>query len=156
MPKDKKRYKIKDKPQTAQNNPEKDGFFGSRQRRERTPDELREHLKLFLFLITWIIFLSGVYMVCMRIEFEFIMPVYLILGTVFFFTWLICNGGFKKFDVGSIEKPEETSYEEFTAFINKLRERQRKAKYFLALSIPFPVIMLVDYTIIVWGERFAG
>jgi len=153
MPKNRKRHKLRKKPEDG---PENGGFFGNRKRSERSPEQIREHLKLFLFLITWIIFLSGVYMVCVQLEFEYIMPIYLILGAVLFFVWFISNGGFKKFDIEKIEKPEETSYEEFTAFINKIKERQNKAKYFLVLFIPFPMIMLFDLMIIVWGERLAG
>jgi len=170
MPKDKKKYKVKKKPHSSEDNIDNTNgnannvdnkagggrFFGNRERRERTPEELREHLKLFLLLVTWIILLSGVYMVCIQLEFAYILPIYLILGTIFFFVWLIYNGGFKKFDFENIEKPEETSYEEFTAFINRLKERQRKAKYFLILFIPFFIVMLMDYTIMAWGERLAG
>ena len=155
MPKNKKRYKIKKQPQTPDNqdNSGGGGFFSNRKKPDRTPEEIREYLKLFLLLITWIIFLSGVYMVCLQLEFELILPIYLILGVVLFFVWLIYNGGFRKFDLSKIEKPEETSYEEFTAFVHKLRERQKRAKYFLILFMPFFIIMLADYTIMVWGER---
>jgi maltodextrin utilization protein YvdJ len=151
MPKPRKRYKLKKKPQPLDN----PGFFGDRPRRVRTPEEKREYLKLFLFLITWIIFLTGIYMVCLQLQFEYIMPAYFALGVILFGVWLIFNGGFKKPDIDKIEKPEETSYEDFCAFIDKLKERQRKSKYFLVLFIPFPMIMLVDYVIIVWGERLA-
>ena len=151
MPKSKKRYKVRKKPQPTEN----PGFFGDRPKKERSPQEQREYLKLFLFMVTWVIFLSGVYMVCNRLEFEPVFPVYTGLGVVLFFVWFIYNGGFKKPDVDKIEKPEETSYEDFCAFIDKLKERQRKAKYFLILFIPFPMIMLVHYVIIVWGAKLA-
>jgi hypothetical protein len=152
MPKDKKKYKFQKKPQA----PENTGFFGGRQRRNKSPEEMREYLKLFLFLITWSIFLSGIYMVCIRLWFEPIMLVYSILGAALFIVWVFYNGGFKKIDFEQIEKPEEESYEEFCAFVGKLKERQKKAKYFLILFIPFPMIMLIDYVIIVWSERLSG
>ena len=161
MPKDKKKYRAKKKPSSANDDVNNDqagnnGFFGDRVRRERTPEELREYGKLFLMLVGWIILLSAIYMVCIQLEFAYILPIYLILGVVFFFTWLVYNGGFKKFDIEKIEKPEETSYEEFIVFIDRLKERQRKAKYFLILFIPFFMIMLMDYTIMAWGERLGG
>ena len=95
-------------------------------------------------------------MVCVRLEFAPVMPIYTGLGLILFTIWVFYNGGFKKLDIEKIEKPEETSYEEFCAFINKLKERQRKAKYFLILFIPFPMIMLVDYVIFVWAEKLSG
>ena len=152
MPKGKKRYRRKINPQV----PENTGYFGKREKREKTPEELREYLKLFLFMLTWIIFLSGVYMLCVQLEFAPVMPIYTVLGAALFIVWLIYNGGFKKLDIENIEKPEETSYEEFCAFTAKLKERQKKAKYFLILFIPFPMIMLVDYVIFVWSERLSG
>ncbi|MCL2099857.1 MAG: hypothetical protein FWH24_05435 [Oscillospiraceae bacterium] len=152
MPRDKRRYKLKKNPGV----PEKTGFLSARPQRVKTPDEKREYLKLFLFLITWVIFLSAVYMVCLQLEFEPVMPVYTGLGAVLFFVWVIYNGGVKKIDTEKMEKPEETSYEEFCAFVDKLKTRQKKAKYILVLFIPFPVIMLADYVIMVWGERIFG
>ena len=161
MPKDKKKYKAKKKPHSANddiNNSQSDngGFFGDRVRRERTPEELREYGKLFLMLVGWIILLAAIYMVCIQLEFAYILPIYLILGVVFFFVWLVYNGGFKKMDLEKIEKPKETSYEEFIVFMNRLKERQRKAKYFLIVFLPFFLIMLMDYTIMAWGERLGG
>lgn len=152
MPKSKKRYKIKKKHEVPEA-PQNTGFFANRPKRERTPEEKREYLKLFLFLVTWVVLLTGIYMVCLQLEFEPILPIYLGLGIILFFVWLIYNGGIKKPDIDKIEKPEETSYEDFCAFIDKLKERQRKAKYFLVLFIPFPMIMLVDFTIMAWGEK---
>ena len=161
MPKDKKKYKAKKKPHSTNddiNNEQtgSDGFFGDRVRRERTPEEMREYGKLFLMLVGWIILLSAIYMVAIQLEFAYILPIYLIFGVVFFFVWLVYNGGFKKLDIEKIEKPEETSYEEFIVFINRLKERQRKAKYFLIVFLPFFLIMLMDYTIMAWGERLGG
>ena len=163
MPKDRKKYKAKkklhsenDDMNNVHSSTDNSGFFGDRTRRERTPSEQREYLKLFLMLVTWIILLSAIYMVCIQLEFEYILPIYLILGVIFFIAWLVHNGGFKKIDIEQIEKPEETSYEEFTKFINQLKDRQRKAKYFLILFLPFFMIMLMDYTIMVWGERLSG
>ena len=95
-------------------------------------------------------------MVCVRLEFEPVMPIYTGLGLILFIVWAVYNGGFKKIDADNLEKPEETSYEEFCAFTAKLKERQRKSKYFLILFIPFPMIMLMDYVIFVWGERILG
>ena len=152
MPKGKKRYRRKNNPQA----PENTGYFGKREKREKTPEEKREYLRLFLFLITWIIFLSAVYMVCIQLEFEPVMPIYTGLGIILFIVWIIYNGGFKKIEVEQLEKPEETSYEEFCAYTDKLKNRQKTAKYFLILFIPFPMIMLMDYVIFVWGERLSG
>jgi len=35
-------------------------------------------------------------------------------------------------------------YDEYCGILEKLKERQRKAKYFLILFIPFIVVMLAD------------
>jgi len=84
------------------------------------------------------------------------MPVYTIAGGALFVVWLIYNGGFKKPDYTQYEKPDEMGYDEYCALLDKLKERQRKAKYFLALFVPFFLIMLVDYVLIFWGDKFAG
>ena len=151
MPKGKKRYKRKDNPRISENV----GYFGKRQKPAKTVAQSREHLKLFLFMITWIIILTGIYMLCIQLEFEPVMLVYTVLGVILFFVWFFYNGGFRKIEPEKMEKPEDESYESFCEFIEKLKERQRKAKYFLILFIPFPMIMLIDFTIIVWGERLA-
>ena len=44
MPKGKKRYRRKNIPPQI---PEKTGYFANRPKREKTPEELREYLKLF-------------------------------------------------------------------------------------------------------------
>ena len=152
MPKGRKRYKRRNDLQDTG----KTGYFGERDKRERTPDEKREYLKLFLFMITWIIFLSGVYMVCIRLEFGPVLHIYPALGLILFITWLIYNGGFKRIETDNLEKPEDKSYEEFCAYVEKLKIKQRRAKYFLVLFIPFPMIILVDYMILIWGERLFG
>ena len=152
MPKGRKRYTRKNN----QQEPENTGFFGDREKREKTPEEKREYLKLFLFMITWIIFLAGVYMVCIRLEFGPVLHIYPAIGLILFIVWLIYNGGFRRIETENLEKPEDTSYEEFCAYVEKLKERQRKAKYFLVLFIPFPMIILADYVILIWGERLLG
>ena len=151
MPKGKKKYRRKNYTQT----PEKSGYFADRPKREKTPEETREYVKLFLFMITWIIFLLGVYMVCNELEFGLIFPIYAGLGLVLFIVWVIYNGGFKKIEVDNLEKPEETSYEDFCAFIEKLKARKRKAKYFLILFMPFILILLVHGAILNWSEMLS-
>jgi len=151
MPKGRKRYKRK----INQQAPEKTGYFGKREKREKSPEEMRAYIKLFLFMVTWIIVVLSVYMVCNQLEIGLVFPVYTGFGLVFFILWLIYNGGFQKLEIEQIEKPEEESYEEFCAYIEKLKIRQFKAKYFLALAIPFPMIMLAHGVILHWGERLA-
>ena len=151
MPKGRKKYKRKDKSSA----PENTGYFGNRERRERTQDEAREYLKLFLFMITWIIFLTGVYMAGNQLEFWPIFPIYAGLGLALFIVWLIYNGGFRKIDTEQLEKPEDVSYEEFVAFVANIKARQKRAKYFLVLFIPFPMIMLTHGVILDWAERLS-
>ena len=79
-----------------------------------------------------------------------------ILGVALFFVWLVYNGGFKKIDVTKYEKPDDMGYDEFCVFIDKLKERQRKAKYFMILFMPFLVVMFVDLLIIRWTPDSAG
>jgi len=116
-------------------------------KKERTPEQIKEYKKLGLLLVGWAILAASVYMVCVQLEFYPIMPIYTFGGAALFLTWLIFNGGFKKIELDKIEKPEEMGYDEFCRFIDKLKERQRKAKYFLALFLPPLVIMLVDWYI---------
>jgi len=146
-----KKYKIKKKEEQEEENSPYSRFigkYGQSPRKERTPEEKKEYTKLALFLFGWIILVASVYFVCVQLEFAPVMPIYTVLGVALFFVWLIYNGGFKKIDVTKYEKPDEMGYDEFFRFIDKLKERQRKAKYFLILFIPFLVVMLVDLYII--------
>jgi len=145
------------------------GEYGRSQRKERTPEEKKEYRKLALFLVAWTILLASFYVMGIQIEQLYwnnqpfipdtVIPVtsliYLILGAVFFFIWLIFNGGFKKIDVTKFEKPDDMGYDEFCKFIDKLKERQRKSKYFLILFLPFIIILLMDYLIMVWGVKLS-
>ena len=150
MAKKHKKYKIKKKEEQEEENSPYSRFLGKyaqSPRRERTPEEKKEYKKLALFLFVWIIFVASVYYACVQLEFAPVMPIYTIAGVVLFVVWLIYNGGFKKIDVAKYEKPVEMGYDEFCRFIDKLKERQRKAKYFLILFIPFIVVMLADWWI---------
>ena len=129
--------------------------YGQSPKKERTPEEKSEYLRLLLYLIGWVVFLAGIYMACIQIGFEYIMIIYEILGIGLFLVWLVFNGGFKKVDLNKYEKPDNMGYDEFSQFIDKLKKRQKKAKYFLILFIPFPLIMMIDYIVIVWGDKLA-
>ena len=72
----------------------------------------------------------------------------LLIGAALFLVWLVFNGGFKKIDVTKYEKPDDMGYDEFCRFIDKLKERQRQAKYFFILFLPFIVVLLIDLWII--------
>jgi len=155
----KKKYKLKKAPEDEKEDLPSSQFigkYGQSPRKERTPEEIKEYRKLALFLIGWTTFLAAVYMTCVAFEFRPVMPVYTIAGGALFVVWLIYNGGFKKPDYTQYEKPDEMGYDEYCALLDKLKERQRKAKYFLALFVPFFLIMLVDYVLIFWGDKFAG
>jgi len=123
------------------------GKYARSPKKERTPEQIKEYKKLGLLIVGWSILAASVYMTCVQFEFYPIMPIYTFGALALFLTWLIFNGGFKKIDLGKIEKPDEMGYDEFCRFIDKLKERQRKAKYFLALFLPPLVIMLVDWYI---------
>ena len=156
MPKKVKKYKVK-KDKEKDEQPE--NSFSSRfmskysqsPRRERTPEDKKEYRKLALFLFGWTILVGAVYILCLSLRFEPIMPIYTITGAVLFLVWLVFNGGFKKVDVSKYEKPDEMGYDEFCKFIDKLKARQKKAKYFLILFMPFILSMLIDYIAMVWG-----
>lgn len=160
MPKYKKKYKLKrirddEEPEVSPNS-RFVGKYGQSPRKERTPEEKREYKKLALYLIGWTIILATVYMTCVMLEFRPIMLIYTIAGGALFLVWLIFNGGFKQIDVTKYEKPDEMGYDEYCRIIDKLKERQRKAKYYLILFLPFLLIMLVDYVIIFWGDKLGG
>ena len=167
MAKNKKKYKIKKGKEQEQEEEKQEnsvysrfvGEYGRSAKRERTPEEKKEYKKLALFLVGWIILVASVYYAGVQFEqlywesheitegIPYTTLIYTILGVVLFFVWLIYNGGFKKIDVTKFEKPDEMGYDEFCRFIDKLKERQRKAKYFLILFIPFVVVLLVDWWI---------
>jgi len=132
------------------------GGYARSKRRERTPEEKREYRKLALFLLVWSVFLASVYYTCVQLEFGPVMPIYTVAGAALFLVWLVFNGGFKKIEVEKFEKPDDMGYDEYCSRIEKLKERQRKSKYYLVLFLPFLVIMLVDYLIIVWGAKMAN
>jgi len=127
-----------------------------REKRRRAPEEIKEYKKLAIFLIGWLVFVAAVYIACLQIEEAHwvknqisegipITPlVYMIVGFALFLVWLVYNGGFKKIDYTQYEKPDEMGYDEYCGILDKLKERQRKAKYFLILFIPFIVVMLAD------------
>ena len=144
------------------------GGYARSQRKERTPEQKKEYKKLALFLVVWFVFVSSVYYAGIRLEESYwishhltsgipvIILIYMILGFSLFFVWLIFNGGFKKIDLEKFEKPAEMGYDEYCRRIEQLKERQRKSKYFLILFLPFIVVMLVDFLIIVWGAKLSG
>jgi predicted nucleic acid-binding Zn ribbon protein len=155
----KKKYKLKKAPEEEKEDSTSSRFigkFGQSPRKERTPEERKEYKKLALYLVGWTILLTAIYMTCVTLEFRPVMPIYTIAGGVFFIVWLIFNGGFKKPDYTQYEKPDEMGYDEYCTLLDKLKERQRKAKYFMVLFLPFFLIMLVDYVIIFWGDKLAG
>ena len=158
MPKNTKKYRIKKiKEETDEDNSVFTGKYARSPRRERTPEEKKEYKRLALFLVGWVALVASVYFAFVKLENEAMMSAvmlsYLILGAVFFLLWVVFNGGVKKNDVTKYEKPDEMGYDEFCVFIEKLKERQRKAKYFLILFMPFIMVMLVDYLIIIWNPE---
>jgi len=154
LPKKYRRFKKK-KEQAEEASVVKKYKYGESPKKEHTAEEKREYRKLMLYLIGWVIITAGIYMTCVKLEFKYILPVYEGLGIILFFVWLVFNGGFKKPDLEKYEKPDDMGYDEFCKFIDKLKARQKKSKYFLILFIPFPLIMLIDYVIIVWGDNLA-
>lgn len=151
MAKKYKKYKVKKKQEQEEESAPYSRFLGKyaqSPRRERTPEQKKEYKKLALFMVVWIIFVASVYFACVQLEFAPVMPIYTVAGVVFFVIWLIYNGGFKKVDVTQYEKPDEMGYDEFCRFIDKLKERQRKSKYFLILFMPFIIVMLIDWWMI--------
>jgi len=147
----KKKYKIKKEQEEQEQTSLSSRFTGKyaqSPRRERTPEQKKEYKKLALFLVGWVILVASVYYACVQLEFAPILPIYTVAGLVLFLVWLVYNGGFKKIDVTKYEKPDDMGYDEFCRFIDKLKERQRKAKYFLILFIPFVIVMLADWWLI--------
>lgn len=122
-------------------------------RREVTPEQKKEYLKLFIFLLLWSLLLTAIYMTCIRLEFEPIMLIYTAAGGILFLVWLIFNGGVRKIDISKYEKPPEMGYDEFHSFTEKLRERQKRAKIWMVLYMPFLFILAIDYIIIIWSSK---
>jgi hypothetical protein len=146
-----KKYKIKKEkaePEQTSLSSRFTGKYAQSPRRERTPGQKKEYKKLALFLVGWIVLVASVYIACVQLEFAPILPIYTAAGVVLFLVWLVYNGGFKKIDGTKYEKPDDMGYDEFCRFIDKLKERQKKSKYFLILFIPFVVVMLADWWLI--------
>ena len=150
-----KKYKAKKRKEEEQK--QENNFIGkyaSSPRRERTPEEKKEYKKLALYFAGWFVLVASVYFAFVQVENEAIMYgvmlSYVILGIIFFLFWMVFNGGLKKFDETSYEKPEEMGYDEFCGIIDKLKQRQKKSKYFMIVFMPFFMVMLIDYIIIVW------
>ena len=154
MPKTQKKYKRKNKTAEPDEMLYPKSKYGQSPKKERTSEEKREYLKLFLYLAGWTIFLAGIYITCSRLDFKPVMFIYTAAGCALFLVWLVFNGGLKKIDIDKYEKPDGMGYDEFCRLRDKLKERQKKSKYYLILFIPFPLIMLTDYIIIVWGDKF--
>jgi len=157
LPKKYKKYKLKRKkePEPEEITTATSKFLGKyaqSQRKRRTPEEKKEYKKLALFLLVWSSFVGSVYYAVVQLENESlmlgVMIAYQVIAVALFLIWLIYNGGFKKIDVEKYEKPDDMGYDEFCNFIDKLKERQRKAKYLLILFIPFIVVLLMDWWII--------
>jgi len=163
LPKKLKKYKAKRKKDPEKEEQPHSGFIGkyarSPRRRERTPEEKKEYKKLALLLLGWLVLVASVYFTGIQIEqahwernqitegIPFTPLICFIAGIALFFVWLIFNGGFKKIDVTQYEKPDEMGYDEYCAIIDKIKERQKKAKYYLILFFPFFVVLLVDWYI---------
>ncbi|MCL2157948.1 MAG: hypothetical protein FWH48_00905 [Oscillospiraceae bacterium] len=143
-----KKYKMKKKEEYEGSESNESKEIESRfPKKSRTPEQISEYKKLALLLVGWSILSASIYIACVQLEFYPIMPIYTIAAAALFLVWLIFNGGFKKVDVTKYERPEEMGYDEFCKFIDQLKERQKKAKYFLALFFPLVVIMLLDWYI---------
>ena len=151
-----KKYKMKKRKEQEQENP-----VEQKVRRERTPEEKREHKKIALLLVGWFVLVAAVYFAVVQfiainepdnlIVYDVLRLAYLILGVVFFLLWMVFNGGLRKFDAERYEKPDEMGYDEFCSIIDKLKERHRKSKYFMVIFMPFFLVMLIDYLTIVWS-----
>jgi len=137
------------------NNKKSGGFFADRPKREITPEQKKEYLRLFLYFTLWLVLTSSIYITCTAFEFFPIVPIYAVLGLVLFLIYVYFNGGMKKIDPSKFEKPEEMGYDEYETILARIRARHKRSKYFLILFIPFPMILLMDYVIIVWGERLS-
>lgn len=152
-----KKFKYKKLKSKAEeyNNAKRGGFFSDRPKREITPEQKKEYLHLFLYLMLWLVLTSSVYMTCLTLEFFPIVPVYAVLSLVLFIVYVYFNGGVKRIDPAKFEKPDDMGYDEFQSILDKIRGRHKRSKYFLILFIPFPMILLMDYVIIVWGEKLS-
>ena len=103
-----------------------------------------------LMLCVWSVFLAGVYMYAVSIELWAVTHVYAISGGLLFVAYYFTNGGFGRRDYGAIERPEDMSDAEYRELIEKLKQRQKLAKYFLVGFIPFVFIVCIDYLVILW------
>ena len=159
-----KKYKIK-KSDTARGDPDapktEEKYPTPRtQKRQRTPEEIKEYKKLALILFPWLVLIISVYFAFVRYSLQernpdmmtAVMCAYLGLGIAFFFLWMVFNGGLKKFDASAFEKPEEMGYDEFCAVMEKLKKRHRQSKYFMIIGMPFIIALLIDLIMIVWGN----
>jgi hypothetical protein len=159
LPKKSKKYKAKkkEKPEISEQkeNPPFAGKYAQSPRKERTPEQKLEYKKLALYLAGWFALVATVYYIFVQIGNETLMRAvmlsYLVLAAAFFTLWAFYNGGFAKTDVSAsisnLEKPDDMGYDEFCAFIEKIKERRKKSKYFLIAFMPFIVVMLLDWWI---------
>ena len=160
MAKKNKKYKIKKS--EKKENEEKDspqskfiGEYARSPRKERTPEQKKEYIKLAVILFGTLILAAIIYFTFVLLENEtlwlIVMTSYSIIGIVFLLLWVIFNGGLKKFDPDSFEKPAGMGYDEFCEFIETAKERNRKSKYFFALSMPFFIVIIIDFILLYWG-----
>jgi len=133
----------------------RNGYFADRPKKELTPEKKKEFLHLFLYLVLWLVFTASVYITCTAFEFFPIVPIYAVTGLILFFVYVYFNGGIKRIDPAKFEKPDDMGYDEFENILERIRYRQKRSKYFLILFIPFPMILLMDYVIIVWGDKLS-
>lgn len=116
-------------------------------------DFKKENIYLFLVFIAWLILCAGIYITAVYFEFKPIMIIYSVAGVVLFICYYFANGGIKRRDFSDMEKPPEMGYDEFHTLLEHLKKRQHYTKYLFAAFIPFPMVLLCDYMIIVWIPR---
>ena len=122
---------------------------------ERRSDIKTENFKYLLFMLAFAVIAVGVYVTSVQLEFMPTLYIYFGGAIVCFLVFFFLNGGIAPRKIENIEKPIEMGYDEFSAYLEKLRVNRHRAKYFLAVFLPLLLCLVGDYLITYWGGKMA-
>ena len=103
---------------------------------------------LLVLLLGNSILLTAVYFVCVHFGFDYILPIYCVIGAALGLGFVIYNRGFAGKGVTPEMLPDTMSYVEKCAFIEDSKTRLHKSRWMLTLIFPIILAIAIDMMIL--------
>ena len=104
--------------------------------------------QLMLLLIANSILFTALYFVCVHFGFDYILPIYCVLGIILGLIFVIYNRGFAGKGVTAEMLPDTMSYVEKCAFIEDAKTRLHRSRWMLTLIFPIILAIAIDMMIL--------